>query len=349
MKIKKILILTSNPQETTVLDIDIEMREIREALKRSEYRDRFSLEFRVAVRPKDLRRALLEVKPNIVHFSGHGTGSQGIVLENEGGEQHLVVTKTLTELFKIVNQGEHSIKCVILNACYSEIQAEEIFKHIDYVIGMNRAIPDKDAIAFSIGFYDALGAGKSIEVAYQLGCNAIDLAVNPSSESSRKLVPENTSSTDSIIPILKKNIKLGIQEIYIDPEEHTGSIWTLIIPESENIDKRHLITIDWGNYRWQDVKSISEKGLLLAYTKRNPDKIARIISVAPISEIYQDGAILITKNTKISNGHFAEPEYERREDINEPKSWIEVKQSSNELNWQWLFDRAKSIAKEVSN
>jgi hypothetical protein len=47
----------------------------------------------------------------------------------------------------------------------------------------------KTAIAFSIGFYDGLGAGKSIEIAYQLGCNAIDLVANPNSESSRKFMP----------------------------------------------------------------------------------------------------------------------------------------------------------------
>ncbi len=156
----KVLILTSNPRQTTVLDIDIEMREIRESLRRSENRDQFSLEFRVAVRPQDLRRALLEVNPNIVHFCGHGTGKKGIVLENETGGAHLVNKKTLTELFEIVDKSDNSINCVLLNACYSEVQANEIVKHIDYVIGMNQAIPDQAAIAFSIGFYDGLGARK---------------------------------------------------------------------------------------------------------------------------------------------------------------------------------------------
>ncbi|MEM8721769.1 MAG: hypothetical protein AAGE84_21135 [Cyanobacteria bacterium P01_G01_bin.39] len=211
---------------------------------------------------------------------------------------------------------------------------------------MNQAIPDKDAIAFSIGFYDGLGAGKSIEVAYQLGCNAINLAVNPNSESSRTLIPVNLSSTDSIIPILKKNNKLGVQKIYIDPEFYQGNIWTLIIPESNNVDKRHLITINWGSYRWQSVKIIPRHGLLLSYEKRNQDKVARIITVAPINETHEDGASLVTENTKISNGYIDKPECDQQEDIND--GWYEVKQSSNEINWQWLFDRAKSIAEEVA-
>ena len=59
------------------------MRETRETLKRSDNRDQFSLEFRVAVRPIDLSLALIEVKLNMVHFCRHGKGDLGIVLEDE--------------------------------------------------------------------------------------------------------------------------------------------------------------------------------------------------------------------------------------------------------------------------
>ena len=67
------------------------------------------------------------------------------------------------------------VSCVVLNACYSEIQASAIVKHIDYVIGMKQAIGDKAAIAFAIGFYQALGAGRTIEASYKLGCVQIRL------------------------------------------------------------------------------------------------------------------------------------------------------------------------------
>lgn len=67
----------------------------------------------------------------------------------------------------------NAVECVILNACYSEIQAGAIAQHIEYVIGMDKAIGDKIAIEFAVAFYDALGAGESIEFAYKLACNAI--------------------------------------------------------------------------------------------------------------------------------------------------------------------------------
>jgi hypothetical protein len=51
-----------------------------------------------------------------------------------------------------------------------------VAQHIPYVIGMNQAIGDRAALEFAVGFYDALGAGRSVEFAYNLGCSAIQLA-----------------------------------------------------------------------------------------------------------------------------------------------------------------------------
>lgn len=124
------------------------------------------------MRPDDLRKALLETKAQIVHFCGHGSGKNGLVLENEQGEAKSISTQALANLFKLFS-GQ--IKCVVLNACYSEEQAEAIVQHVGYVIGMNEAIGDEAAIKFSIGFYDALGAQRSIKDAFDFGCNSIEI------------------------------------------------------------------------------------------------------------------------------------------------------------------------------
>jgi hypothetical protein len=47
------------------------------------------------------------------------------------------------------------------------------------VVGMNRSIGDRAAIEFSIGFYDALLAGRPVDFAYKLGCSAIQMAGIP--------------------------------------------------------------------------------------------------------------------------------------------------------------------------
>ncbi len=172
-KAQTILILAANPKGTTPLRLDREVRDIQEGLQRSHHRDAFTLVQRWAVRPRDIQRALLEVNPQIIHFSGHGDGEKGLAFEDDTGNVKLINGAALAGLFELfVDQ----VECVVLNACYSEVQAKAITQHIPYVIGMNSAIGDPAALEFSVGFYDALGAGRSIEFAYKLGCSAIQMA-----------------------------------------------------------------------------------------------------------------------------------------------------------------------------
>ena len=63
-------------------------------------------------------------------------------------------------MFKLF--ARKGVECVVLNACYSEVQAEAIHQHINHVIGMNRAIGDKAAINFTVAFYDGLAAGEDV-------------------------------------------------------------------------------------------------------------------------------------------------------------------------------------------
>ncbi len=168
----RILFLSASPTNEARLRVDQEAREIQEKLQLAKMREHFEHHIRLAVRPDDLTQALLDLEPRIVHFAGHGSVSGALFLENELGESHPVEPETLASLFKLVSE---QVECVLLNACYTESQANAIVKHIRYVIGMSQAISDKAAIAFSIGFYQALGAGKSIEQAYEFGVVQIRL------------------------------------------------------------------------------------------------------------------------------------------------------------------------------
>jgi hypothetical protein len=197
---KKILFLAANPRGTAPLRLDQELRDIDEGLRRSRQQDAVMLEQRWAVRPRDILQAMLDVDPQIVHFSGHGMGNvvseyssrqsnsisadrklspvleapqeAGLFFEDDAGQAILVTGAALSGLFELFAT---QVKCVVLNGCYSEIQAKAIAQHIPYVIGMNSAISDQAAIEFAVGFYKALAAGRTIEFAYKVGCNAIHM------------------------------------------------------------------------------------------------------------------------------------------------------------------------------
>ncbi|WP_437634551.1 CHAT domain-containing protein [Sorangium sp. So ce854] len=167
-----ILFLAADPTDTSRLRAGQELREIQEKLKLSRMRSRFSLVQRMSVRPVDISQAILDERPRIIHFSGHGTAAGELCFEDELGQAKGVQSDALAALFELV--ADH-VECVLLNACYSIIQASEIARHIKYVIGMRKEIGDAAAILFSVGFYQALGAGKSIEEAHRFGCVQIKL------------------------------------------------------------------------------------------------------------------------------------------------------------------------------
>lgn len=184
---QKILILAAIPNG---LRLDREVREVEECIRRATKRDMFDVDIRTAVRPQDIRRAIAEEKPQIVHFCGHGFSDGSLLLEDDGGHQKPISPSGLASLFEL---HKDYVTCVLLNACYSVKSAEAISEYINYAIGINQEIQDKSAIRFAQGFYDGLGYEVSknqylFERAFKEGLVAIQLENLPQAQ----------------IPILKK-------------------------------------------------------------------------------------------------------------------------------------------------
>ncbi|MFY9821804.1 MAG: TIR domain-containing protein [Thermoanaerobaculia bacterium] len=170
--VHRILFLGASPEGQQHLRLDHEVREIDIAIRRAEFRESFDLRQQLAVRPSDLQEAFLRYHPNIVHFSGHGK-RDGILLEDETGHAHKVEGGVLVRIFR---EFKDEVRCVVLNSCYSQDQAEAIAEHIGCVIGMSSAVEDSSAIQFAAAFYRALAFGRSVAKAFNLACAQIDLA-----------------------------------------------------------------------------------------------------------------------------------------------------------------------------
>jgi len=208
----KILVLATNPGKTDQLRLDQEVRQIDAALQQSRFRDSFELEQQWAVRVSDLQRLLLRYKPDIVHFSGHGSEFSEIILEDSDGNSKPVTASALSRLFSLIKDN---IQCVVLNACYSEVQAEAIAQHINCVVGMSGAIGDEAAISFSEAFYGALGDGRDIKTAFELGCNQIDLKnLNEQDTPKLKTINENSAKFAFIADPADENQKWGSPRDY---------------------------------------------------------------------------------------------------------------------------------------
>jgi hypothetical protein len=169
--IRTILYLTANPRDTELLRSDLEMRKVQEKLQLGRERDTYRLEYRGALRLDDVSQALLDYEPQVVHFSGHGDVTGGVYVENDAGRSTLINPDGLARMF-----GQHAdtIRCVVVNACHSAALAEAIARRIDYAVGMRSTIGDKAAVQFSIGFYQALFAGRSVPDAFERGCVMVE-------------------------------------------------------------------------------------------------------------------------------------------------------------------------------
>ena len=167
IKMSKLLILSSNPRRD--LNLDREISDLTNALQRL---GKFEIVLGLGLRAQALSELIAQHSPEIVHFCGHGAGEQGLVLQDEDGTEQLVSTMVLAQIFQTFAE---EVNCTVLNACDSDRQATEIVKHINYAIGMRQSILDKAAHLFSVGFYQGLGSGKSIEQAYEMGCIAIQI------------------------------------------------------------------------------------------------------------------------------------------------------------------------------
>ncbi|RZJ94544.1 MAG: CHAT domain-containing protein [Hymenobacter sp.] len=161
----KILFLAASPSDENQLRVAAESRKIDGALQASKFRDSFELYTKHAVTSETLTKAMLDIRPDIVHFSGHGS-EEGIVLEDELGQSVLFPAVGLKKMFSLFVDN---LKCILLNACYSETQAIAISSDGIYVIGMNDSVADEAATNFAVGFYQALGAGEDVNFAFKMG------------------------------------------------------------------------------------------------------------------------------------------------------------------------------------
>jgi hypothetical protein len=165
----KILFLGANPLGQSRLRIDEEFREIEQEIQLSRDRDRFQVEAKWAVRSRDISRALVNAKPDLVHFAGHGGGGEeSFAAEDASGNAFLVPVAGLVGLFGVLGE---ELRCVIVNACSTQRLAMELSTALPqaHVIGMREPVGDRSAVLFSVGFYQALTAGKSVEQAFELG------------------------------------------------------------------------------------------------------------------------------------------------------------------------------------
>jgi hypothetical protein len=176
----KVLFFSAEPDGPGVpLHLQEEIRAIQEHVRAADFPTSLEFDYRPAARPGDLIQALNETSAQIVHFSGHGNAG-GLVFLEEAGRPQVVGKAALARLFHTF-RGETRI--VVMNACYSLVQAQAIVETVDCVVGTHGTISDRAAIVFGATLYGAIAFGHSLETAFEQARAALSLEGFPDAES----------------------------------------------------------------------------------------------------------------------------------------------------------------------
>ncbi|MEM7530932.1 MAG: CHAT domain-containing protein [Chloroflexota bacterium] len=171
----KVLLLAANPLNTSLLKLGEEIHAIDKGLKDIVLEEKLEFIPKLIIRIRDLETLLAETQPDIVHFSGHGSSIARIILEDQKGDARPILAQELNHIFKVAQQkSRHKVRCVFLNACYTQPQAQAIAQHVDCVIGTSTkertgTIGNDSDLHFAVAIYRALTTGTDIRTAYNLG------------------------------------------------------------------------------------------------------------------------------------------------------------------------------------
>jgi hypothetical protein len=242
----KILFLAANPRDTDPLKLEHEIEVIKEKVRETEFGNLFEIQKHSGVRADQLHDFLLDYKPDIVHFSGHASSASELVLENSLGQSQRVSRKAIANLFALLPRN---IRFVVLNACYTESQAEAIAEHIEWVVGMSKEITDASAIEFAGSFYRALGYGYSVRNAFELSCNHLALT-GLGEQATPKLKGSNTnanvfpSSNEVVRSLLSRSDNKRLQtaqQLTLVPQKHLTLLLIHRSQEDSNTSVRYWL------------------------------------------------------------------------------------------------------------
>ncbi len=161
---KSVCMLLASPRGETSLRLDEEVRDTLQKLKLVEAPS-IEIEMRTewAVKLSEITDHLLNSKPQIVHFSGHGGGG-AVFVEDALGAATPLSADGLASLVEAVG----NIECVVLNACHSADLSAATKAHVKVVIGCDESINDAAAITFTKSFYRALAHGRDYESSFRI-------------------------------------------------------------------------------------------------------------------------------------------------------------------------------------
>ncbi len=175
----RVLYLAANPGMD--LRVDVEVRAVREAVRKSLHRDLIEIDHRPAATPEDLLDGINDMRPHVVHFAGHGGGASLLFDDaqiHDAHESDHNVGRALSFdlLGRALRATDSPPTVLILNACDTLRGAEVLLDVVPTVVAMADSVSDLAAGVFAARFYAAVGSAQPLGAALAQAIVAVEAA-----------------------------------------------------------------------------------------------------------------------------------------------------------------------------
>lgn len=171
----RVLYLTSNPGAD--LRVDAEANNVLQALRGTKHRDLIDTNIRPAATADDLVNGINDLRPHVIHFSGHGMGTGGLLFDTAslGPSDGQVVG--YEQVSRLLGATDFPPTLVVLNSCDSVDGAQDLLNAVPVVIAMSGSVNDIAAGLFARYFYEAIGGAQSIGRAVEQARTRVSIAL----------------------------------------------------------------------------------------------------------------------------------------------------------------------------
>jgi hypothetical protein len=168
-----VLYLTANPEKD--LRTEVEVRNVQQAIQAATHRDLIEIAYRPAATPEDLLRGLNDVRPHVIHISGHA-GKAALTFDNASVDTPEGREVTLDLLAKALGATADPPTLLVLNGCDTLDGAEVLLESVPVIVAMATDITDLAASLFAAKFYAAIASAQPIGAALRQGSVALEFA-----------------------------------------------------------------------------------------------------------------------------------------------------------------------------
>lgn len=169
----RVLYLTANPEQN--LRTDAEVRGVQDQVRRALHRNLITIDYRPAATADDLIAGLNDLRPHVVHFSGHA-GDAALLFDNGSVDAPEGRDVPYSLLARALGATDFPPVLVVLNGCDTLADADVLLESTAVVVATASSISDLAASVFAAKFYSAIAAAQTIDAAVHQGSVAVDLA-----------------------------------------------------------------------------------------------------------------------------------------------------------------------------